>query len=428
MAKILLDYVFPISLITPTPAASTAFLKQVAVVAKPKSGQEGNVGSAFLCVSMSDVAARTDNTNAQQLFTAGLSRCYIILADDLQLADVLTDTLNQFWTVLISDDFDDDDLMTEVTVDEVKSFKQVQDILYTSKLTGTDGDDITITYTDTNTAGAASVSVLTHAITVSIESSVTTAATIAAAIAASSPANALVGCTVDTNDTADPQVTQAAQTLTGGVDPVTVDGTGLDKGPFKGIVGAATQDDDIAADFAAVENQVAFLTSNTNKSKNMFYAFGSLLANPTNWSNQQYIPMPYDDDIDELGDANSLFDDKVSFVIHDDEFSNRLGMFAAGGKAIVAPYILKNLMIDLQSKALQWISANQPGYTLKNAALLETRLQEDVINQKYIALNWIQLGTVEILLLQDNFVASGFIEVSEPKALWRVFSQMQASL
>jgi hypothetical protein len=38
MAKILLDYLFPITAIEPTPAASTAFLKQVLVVAKPKDG------------------------------------------------------------------------------------------------------------------------------------------------------------------------------------------------------------------------------------------------------------------------------------------------------------------------------------------------------------------------------------------------------
>lgn len=428
MAKILLDYVFPITLITPTPAASTAYLKQVAIVCKPKAGQEANVGQAFLCVSMTEVGVRTNNTNAQQLFNAGMSRCYVILSDDLQLSDVLTATLNQFWTLLISDDFDDDDLMTEYTVEEVKSFKKVQDILYTSKLTGTDGDDITITYTDTNTGGAASVSVSTHAITVSIEAGVTTAAAIAAAIAAHAPSNALVGCTVDTGDESDPQDAITAQTLTGGVDPVTVDGTGLDKGPFKGVVGASTQDPAVAADFAAVENQCCFLTSGTNKAKNMVFAFGSMLSNPTNWSNQQYITMPFDDDIDELGEANSLFDDRISFVIHDDEFSNRLGFFAAGGKAIVAPYILKNLMVDLQSKALQWISANQPSYTLKNAALLETRLVEDVINQKYITLGWIEEGTVEILLIEDNFVASGFINVTEPKALWRVFSQMQATL
>lgn len=428
MAKILLDYVFPISLILPTPAASTAFLKQVAIVCKPAAGQSGNVGQAFLCTSPVEVAVRTDNTNATQFFAAGMSKCYVILSDDLNLETVLETNKNLFWTLIISDDFDDDDLVTEILTPEVKATWKEQDILFTSKLTGVLGNAITILYTDTNTGGGAAVSVVGNAITVSIEEGVTVAQAIANAIAADVPANALVTCTVDPGDLMDPQQVESIASLSGGVDAVTVDGSGLNKGTFDGVVGVQTQDQAIAAQIASVENQVAFLTNPTNKGKNLCFAFGSLLANQLNWTNQQYISMPSDDDIDTLGEANALFDEKISFVIHDDEFGNRLALFATGGKAIVAPYILKNLQVDLQSRALQWISANQPQYTLKEAALLENRLQEDVINNKYIELNWITDGIVEIKLIEDNFVASGFINVTEPKALWRVFSQMQASL
>jgi len=134
--------------------------------------------------------------------------------------------------------------------------------------------------------------------------------------------------------------------------------------------------------------------------------------------------MPFSDDIDELGEAESLFDDKVSFVISDSEFGKRLALFAVGGKAIVAPYILKNLRIDLQSRALQWISENQPQYTKKEAALLETRLQEDVINEDYVNRDLIESGKVEISLVNSNFVANGTIIVAEPKGLWRVESEM----
>src|SRR5690606_36322509 len=105
------------------------------------------------------------------------------------------------------------------------------------------------------------------------------------------------------------------------------------------------------------------------------------------------------------------------------EFSTRLAMFVAGGKAIVAPYILKNLRINLQSRALQWINLNQPQYTIKEASLLETRLQEDVIND-FIERGWIESGSISITLREQNFVASGEIEVPTPKALWRVFNQM----
>src|SRR5690606_20347217 len=121
------------------------------------------------------------------------------------------------------------------------------------------------------------------------------------------------------------------------------------------------------------------------------------------------------------------FDDKVSFVINDDEFANRLALFAAGGAAIIAPYIIKNLSIDLQSRALQWIAANQPQYTIREATLLEARLLEDVVNV-FIARNWIEAGEVSITLDQGNFVGTGAINVSEPKALWRIFSELRQTL
>src|SRR4051812_19090235 len=112
--KFLLDYVFPISVITPTPEASTAFLKQVCVIAKPKSGQEGNVGQIYECSTMAEVAARTDNTNAQQLFNAGMSKVYVLLSDDLDVADYLADgAASDFYTVLVSDDFGDADMLDQ---------------------------------------------------------------------------------------------------------------------------------------------------------------------------------------------------------------------------------------------------------------------------------------------------------------------------
>ena len=64
-----------------------------------------------------------------------------------------------------------------------------------------------------------------------------------------------------------------------------------------------------------------------------------MLSNALAWRNQQYISMPLADDVATLGDAESYFDDKISFVISDTQYSNRLGLFVAGGKAIVAPYV-----------------------------------------------------------------------------------------
>lgn len=419
--KILLDYVFPISVITPTPAASTGFLKRAALVCMPKAGQEGNVGELYACNNMTEVAARTDNTEAQQLFNAGLSQVFILLAIDLDLADYLETHKGEFFTLLISSDFQDGDIESGNVTAAVKATLKVQDLTYTAKTAGLAGNDITIAYVDGGTAGSESVDVTGTDIEVTIEDGVSTAENILDAIEASVPAAALVDVVVDEGDEDDVQSIFAETPLAGGDDAGT--GDGLQTGTFDGVIGLSSDDAEFCAEQVALTNRCAFFTNSTNKAKNMCFAFGSLLSSPSNWRNQQYISMPFNDGVDELGEANALFDDKVSFVIHDDEFGNRLALFSVQGKAIVAPYILKNLRVDMQSRALQWISQNQPQYTIKEASLLETRLQEDVINS-YIARTWIESGNVEIEVVQANFVADGTITVPQPKALWRVFSEM----
>jgi hypothetical protein len=435
--KFLLDYIFPISVITPTQEASTAFLKQVCVIAKPKAGQEGNVGEIYQCSTMTEVAARTDNTNAQQLFNAGMSRVYILLSSDLDVADALADgAASDFYTVLISDDFSD------ANMTDVKATGVVTVTSYANLVSGTD-DVVTVDgVAFTAQTGAATLGTTTFQAATSNDA---TAASLAAQInahtaTAAKLTAAAVGAVVtltakntgfggnDRTLTYTDNDTNVGITLSGLSAGKLTGGSGLSLGTFEGVTGYSSDDEDFLADQAAIENRVAFYGSTTNNSKNMFYAFGKLLSNVSNWLNQQFIAMPYDDEINTLGDANSLFDSNISFCLSDDEFGKRLALFCVGGKAIVAPYILKNLRIDLQSRALSWISGNQPQYTIKEAALLETRLQEDVINADYIERNLISDGTVEISLVQSNFVANGEINVAEPKALWRVFSEMRQTL
>lgn len=434
MSKILLDYVFPITVVTPTPQASTAFLKQVCVVAKPKTGQEGNVGNLYLCTTMTDVATRTDNTNAQQLFNAGMNRVYVLLANDLDLQAALDEVSQNFFTVLVSDDFDEDD------VAGAKASGVVEITSY-ANLVSTGNDKIAVAGVEfvagsgAATPGAATFQAAT--------SNADTAESLAAQINAHAVAGALVEATADGAEvtilakarglagnsialvytdmgTATVGATVSGATLTGGT-------AAADFGAFKGVVGVALQDTTVLAAQAVIGNRCAFKASITNKAKNMFFAFGKVLSNTASWRNQQYIEMPFSDEIDSLGDANSLFDSKISFVLDDDEFGKRLALLAAGGRAIVAPYILENIRIDMKSGALQWISANQPQFTLKNAVLLETRLQEDVINS-YVSRGLIIGGKIEISLVQQNFVANGDIDIPQPTALWRVTNEMVESV
>lgn len=317
MAKILLDYLMPITAIEPVAAASTAFLKQVCVLVDPVVTTAIS-GTLYEKTSKSAVAAMNLSADAtaeiDQLFDAGMSKVYILPLTALTgLDEAIVGLESTFYTILVSSDFDD------------------------------------------------------------------------SAVTAMTP------------------------------------------GTFTGVIGASSTDD---ATFlpaqAAIANRAAFYTTSTNKAKNMFYAFGKLLSNSLNWRNQQYISMPVADDVTTLGDAESLFDDRISFVISDTEFSNRLAFFVAGGKAITAPYIKRNLQVDMQSKALQYITANQPAYTLTQAALLEDELQKVI--DGYVDDEEIDEGIVEVTLEEDNFVASGDINIAEPKALWRLLAEMRSTL
>jgi hypothetical protein len=434
--NILLDYLFPITSIEPTPAASTAFLKQVCVVAKPKDGGV-TTGELTLATTMSQVNALVGTAAAaevQQLFNAGMSRVYVLPMDDLDLSTALEGHESDFYSILIASDFSD----AEVTATAATGVVTITS--YANLVSGTPD---TITVGDTVFTAQAGAATLGTGTFQAATSNNATAASLAAQINGHAVAGALVVATADGavvtitaaeegsagNDielSYDDNDTNVGATISGVTSDALDGGDGLIVGDFGGVIGVASTDDAYLATQAAIANRAAFHTTSTNKGKNMFYAFGSMLSNALNWRNQQYISMPFADDVNTLGEAEALFDDKINFVISDDEYSNRLALFAAGGKAIVAPYIKRNLQIDMQSKALQYISGNQPAYTKTQAALLEDELQK-VINE-YIETDWLSDGVVEVDLLEDNFVASGEINISEPKALWRIFAEMRQTL
>jgi hypothetical protein len=436
MAKFLLDYLFPITAIEPTPAASTAFLKQVLVVGNALNGGI-TLGAITECSDMDEVEAIMSATSAleiEQLFDAGMSKVYVMPSDTLDIADYLDGNDSDFFTILISKDFAD----AAVTATNATGVITISS--YANLVSGTD-DSITIEgVVFTAQAGAATLGTTTfqaatsndatatslaaqingHAATAARVTAVADGAVVTLTAVATGTAGNDIDLTYTDNDT---NVGAVLSGLSGGK---LSGGDGLYVGTFEGVIGVASTDDAFLAVQAVIANRCAFHTTSTNRAKNMFYAFGSMLSNALNWRNQQYISMPLADDIETKGDAESLYDDRISFVITDDEFSNRLGFFVAGGKAITSPYIKKNLAVDMQSAALTYISANQPAYTNTQASLLEDEL-EKVIKQ-FIADEWIESGTVAVALEEDNFVASGDINISEPKALWRIVGEMRQTL
>lgn len=415
MAKILLDYVFPITVVETIPSANTAWLKQACLVVKPNAGGSAELGNVIACTSSAAVAALTDNLDAVQLFAGGMSKVYVLPSLDLEISDAMDEASGDFFTVLVSSDFH-----STSDVNGIKPTLHVGNLTFTAAVPGDEGELVQVAFL----AGSAlSVNVASSTvINVTLAGSTSTATQISAAVAASAAAMELLASApaIDSGQGSTTQVIHSAAPLAGGVNA-------LDLGTFTGVTGLTNADESFLETQAAISNRCAFYGLVVNKAKNMCYAFGKFLS-AASWADQQYLAEPADDLVSLLGDALTFFNAGISFVITDDDFGTRLGLFAAGKKAIRAPYVVKNLSIDMQSAALSWIGANQPSYTKVEATLLETRLQVDVIDAQYVNTKQIESGSVQVSVVPgSNFTAKGQINISEPKALWRVESTLTQS-
>lgn len=195
----------------------------------------------------------------------------------------------------------------------------------------------------------------------------------------------------------------------------------IDLGSFAGVVGWSTENKEEAKAFTIKASNVGFVDASANLSQNMYWAFGKLLS-ANNWKNQQYIEMPLASGIDTINKAELHFEDAVSFVLTSEEYGNRLALFASNRRAIVTPYVFEELQLKLQSKAVQYISLNQPNYTEAEASLLEDSLQ--AVIDGYVEQGLLTHGSIVVKLTDENFVVSATIRVPEPKALWRIKAEM----
>lgn len=187
----------------------------------------------------------------------------------------------------------------------------------------------------------------------------------------------------------------------------------LDVGTFDGVVGAAFEQQADAKAFAAQSKRCG-----AKNAKSLFYAFGQLLS-ASSWSNLQYVEMPYSDGVTTVAAADSLFEDKVTFVLDSPQYGRRLGLFAAGGQAIIAPYITQELIANLQGAALQYLNLNRPQYTLAQAKLLEDYLTSDA-DARYVQTKLLDYVNISVSLENKNYVGTVSVSIPEPTALWRL--------
>jgi hypothetical protein len=423
---LLLDYAFPIKAIESLAEPSKAYLNRVCVIAKPKSEQESNVGTIFQCLSMAEVAVRTNNTNAQQLFNAGLTQCYVLLANDLDLSTYLA-TAKTFFTVLIADDFDKDD----ITIANANGIATITDyanlvsgshdiitiggVAFTAQPTAVVSGQATFQASTSNDVTATSLAnqINAHSTTKNLVLAEVSGAiiTITAKNAGSSGNN--IGLTYTSHGS-------AGLTLTGITSDKLDGGAGLLLGDWNGVVGVSSDNLAFLEAQAMITKRTAFFGNATNGAKSMFYAFGKLLAGAT-WSNQQYVEMPVNDGIDTIAEALNLYDARISFVLNSDQYQNRLAFFANNRKAIVAPYLSELFQLMMQGWGVGYIALNQPAYTILQASLLEDYLAGEA-DKTFVQTNLIESISVKISLVENNFTASGNLQIAEPKALWRVNS------
>ena len=191
----------------------------------------------------------------------------------------------------------------------------------------------------------------------------------------------------------------------------------LELGDFDGVVAASFTTQAKAKEFAALKNHVAFITNTNNGSANMFYAFGNLLGG-VSWDSKQYIEMPKDDGVADVATAESLYQDGISFVLTSAQYGPRLAFFVCGGQAIIAPYVTKELMANLQGAALQYLNLNRPQYTLVQAKLLEAYLVADA--QLRYTPSILTYVNVEISLTKNNYEGTVQVSIPAPSALWKL--------
>lgn len=424
---LLLDYAFPIQAIEALAQPSTAYLNRVCVVAKPKTGQEANVGTIYQCLSMIDVAVRTNNTNAQQLFNAGLTQVYILLANDLDLATFFA-TENRFFTTLISDDFDKDDITANqaqgvFTVSDYTHFTQsgidtitINGVVLTAQTGAVVAGEATFQAATSNNATASSIAsqINAHATLKNIVIATVVDNVITVKAKEGGSAGNLITAVYTNNGGT------AGGAWTGLVSGKLSGGDGLFLGTWNGVVGVSSDDVAFLEAQAVISKRTAFFGSSTNGAKSMFFAFGKLLSSAT-WKNQQYVEMPVNDGIDTIAEALNLYNSRISFVLNSIQYGNRLALFTNNRKAIVAPYLSELFQIMMQGWGVGYIALNQPSYTILQASLLEDYLAGEA-DKTFVQTNLIESVSVQISLVENNFTASGSLQIAEPKALWRVNS------
>lgn len=105
MKDILLNYVMKVDAYAPLPSASSAYVRKVLCVVKPKGEK---VGTITECLEKTQVQALTD-ANCWKLLEAGMNSIYVLPSNDLKIGDIIDNTDKKFFTILIDGAFSNEE-------------------------------------------------------------------------------------------------------------------------------------------------------------------------------------------------------------------------------------------------------------------------------------------------------------------------------
>lgn len=191
---------------------------------------------------------------------------------------------------------------------------------------------------------------------------------------------------------------------------------------FKGVISSSFTTQENAKTFAA--NNCAGLSTLETRGYETCYALGKLLSMRTKWGNQQYVEYNGADSIEtvsSLGLAESLFNDRITFWLYDEDEGKKLAFFGAGGRAITEKYVSEELKLSMQTDAVNYIAVNQPMNSLEMRVALQNELQAVIngyVDDGYLSAD----GENSITVTESNemFFVNGTMNVDHAVPVWRM--------
>lgn len=188
------------------------------------------------------------------------------------------------------------------------------------------------------------------------------------------------------------------------------------------VMGWSTKDKSLAIAGAAGNDVCVFYDPKDEDGILMYRAFGQFLSQ-NSWKNMQLTRLDDSDQfgVTDMGTAEELFAAGVSFAITDPEYKTCLALFAAGGKTIVSPYVMKQAKIQTQSLFVQYLSLRNPNYTIREAGLIESYLNSN-LDQLLVQTSDVEelRITVDLDSSLNDWYVLGTLEVKRPRAIWRM--------